>query len=132
MIVGFNVDSLNAEKKKGVPKGNLQVNYSPKIKSVEKASVRSFDDEVARINFSFAVNYNVGDQTGATIELEGNVLWNGDVDELIEHYEEEGSLPEEVRVPLMNDLYRKCISQSVGVADTLGLLPPIPTPRIDN
>jgi hypothetical protein len=31
----------------------------------------------------------------------------------------------------MNDLYRKCISQSVGVADTLGLIPPVPTPRIN-
>lgn len=131
MIVGFNVDSLNAEKNKGVPKGNLQVNYSPKIESVETATVRSFDDEVARINFVFTVNYNVGKETGAKIELKGNVLWNGDTEEIMESWEEDESLPDDVRVPLMNDLYRKCISQSVGVADTLGLLPPIPTPRID-
>ena len=131
MIVGFNVDSLNAEKKKGVPKGNLQVNYSPEIKSVEAADVRGFDEKVARINFGFAVNYNVGDKTGASIEMEGNVLWNGDTEELVDAWEEDESLPDDVRVPLMNDLYRKCISQSVGVADTLGLLPPIPTPRIE-
>jgi len=123
MIVGFNVDSLNAEKKKGVPKGNLQVNYSPEIKSVEEANVRSMDETVLRVNFGFAVNYNVGDETGASIEMDGNVLWNGDTEEILEHWEENESLPEDVHVPLMNDLYRKCISQSVGVADTLGLLP---------
>lgn len=131
MIVGFNVDSLNADKNRSTKNGNVQVNYSPEIKSVEKAQVNAFDDEVARINFSFTVSYNVGEQTAASIVMDGNILWNGDTDSIVESWDENGSMPEKVNQHIMNDLYRKCISQSVGVADTLGLIPPVPTPRID-
>jgi len=131
MIVGFNVDSINAEKGSGSNKGSLQINYKPVIESVEEVTVNAFDEKVAKIEFTFSVNYDVGDTTTSSIEFAGNVLWKGNTDELIEEWEENESLPEKIRAPLMNDLYRKCISQSVGVADTLGLLPPIPTPRID-
>lgn len=131
MIVGFNVDSLSADKKESAPQGNLQVNYNPEITGVESANVNAIDGVVAKINFSFTVEYTVGDATAADIVLEGNVLWNGNAEEVIDAWEEDGTLPENVNTPLMNDLYRKCISQSVGVADTLGLIPPVPTPRID-
>jgi hypothetical protein len=132
MIVGFNVDSLNAEKNRGTKNGNVQVNYSPEIKSVEKAQINAFDDEVAKIDFSFTVSYNVGEQTAASIVLEGNILWNGkNNDEVVDTWDEDGKLPDNVNKHIMNDLYRKCISQSVGVADTLGLIPPVPTPRIN-
>jgi hypothetical protein len=131
MIVGFNVDSLNAEKNRGTQNGNVQVNYTPKIISVEKAAVNAFDDEVAKIDFSFTVGYTAGEENAAKIVLEGNILWNGNVDEVVESWEENEELPEKVKKHVMNNLYRKCISQSVGVADTLGLIPPVPTPRIN-
>jgi len=130
MIVGFNIDSLEGSKTEGA-QGDLQVHYSPTIKNVEEATVSAFDDKVAKIDFTFQVNYNAGGETAATIELEGNVLWKGQLDDIMDEWEENEVLPEEVNVPLMNDLYRKCLSQSVGVADTLGLLPPIPTPTVE-
>lgn len=131
MIVGFNVDALNAEKKEGGGQGGLQVNYSPEIKDVKEAQVSAMDEPVAKIDFGFTVSYDVGDVTQAEIVLEGNVLWKGDIEEVLDKWEEDEELPENMEAPLMNDLYRKCISQAVGVSDTLGLLPPIPTPRID-
>lgn len=131
MIVGFNVDSLSADKKDSTPQGNLQVNYHPELLGVESAKVSAFDGEVAKINFKFTVEYTVADQTAAEIILEGNMLWNGDTDELVDSWEENEELPEKVNKVVLNDLYRKSISQSVGVADTLGLIPPVPTPRID-
>ena len=72
-----------------------------------------------------------GDTEAAAIEFEGNVLWQGDTEEIVDSWEEDEQLPESMNSSLMNDLYRKCLSQAVGVADTLGLLPPIPTPRVD-
>lgn len=132
MIVGFNVDSLSANKNRSTKSGNVQVNYRPEIQSVEKAQINAFDDEVAKIDFSFTVNYSVQDQTAAEIVLEGNLLWNSEVEEVVESWEEDGALPEQVNKIIMNDLYRKSISQSVGVADTLGLIPPVPTPRIED
>jgi hypothetical protein len=132
MIVGFNVDSLNASKNRGTQSGDVQVNYRPEIKSVESAKVNAIDNEVAKIDFKFTVNYSVKEQTAAEIVLEGNILWNGKNNQkIIENWEENEELPENVRKVILNNLYRKSISQSVGVADTLGLIPPVPTPRIN-
>ncbi|MFB6144944.1 MAG: hypothetical protein ABEJ99_00380 [Candidatus Nanohaloarchaea archaeon] len=131
MIVGFNIDSLNASKEEGAAQGQLQVNYQPVIEKVEEATVNAFDDNVAKIDFTFTVSYDVGETQAASITMEGNILWKGNTEEVIESWEEDEELPENVQKPLMNDLYRKCLSQAVGISDTLGLLPPIPTPRIE-
>lgn len=131
MIVGFNVDSLNADKKRSTGQGNLQVNYNSELLDVTSVEVNSFENEVAKIDFRFTVEYTVADETAAEINLEGNLLWNGDADEIVEHWEENNQLPGKVRKAVLNSLYRKSISQSVGIADTLGLIPPVPTPRIN-
>lgn len=130
MIVGFNIDSIEASKGEGA-QGDLQIQYNPVINEIEEATVNAFDDEVAKVDFTFEVNYRAGDEVAATIEFKGHVLWKGQLEEIMETWEEEEHLPEKVHAPLMNDLYRKCLSQAVGVADTLNLLPPIPTPRVD-
>lgn len=130
MIVGFNVDSIEASKGEGA-QGNLQIQYNPVIDSIEEATVNAFDDKVAKIDFTFEVNYQAGGETAASIEFKGNILWKGQLDEILETWSEDEELPEKVQAPLMNDLYRKCLSQAVGIADTLGLLPPIPTPRVN-
>jgi len=130
MIVGFNVDSIDASKAEEA-QGDLQIQYNPIIEEVTEATVNAFDDEVAKIEFTFEVNYEAGGETAATIEFQGNVLWKGHLEKVLESWEENGKLPEKVQTPLMNDLYRKSLSQAVGIADTLGLLPPIPTPRVN-
>ena len=130
MIVGFNVDSIDASKQENA-RGNLKINYVPEIENVESASVGAFDEEVAKIDFNFSVRYMAGDDVRAEINIAGNVLWNGDTESIVETWEEEGKLEESMRAPLMNDLYRKLLSEAVGIADTLSMLPPIPTPQVD-
>ena len=130
MIVGFNIDSIEASKEK-TAQGNLQVNYTPKITDVESVTVNAFDEEVARIEFDFKVGYNAGGKEAAKIEMSGNVLWKGNNEEIVDSWEEDESLPESIEAKLMNELYRKLLSEAVGVADSLGLLPPIPTPTVD-
>ena len=129
MIVGFNVTDLEASQEENV-QGDLQINYTPEIKSVEKTSVNAFEEEVAKIYYSFSVDYEADGQVGAQIKLSGNVLWKGNTEEIVEAWEENQQLPEKINAPLMNDMYRKLISEAVGVADTLNLLPPVPTPQV--
>lgn len=130
MIIGVNIDSINANKKAGT-KGNVQVNYQPEIKEVEEATVNAFDEKVARIEFSFGVVYNSNDQETARIDMGGNVIWKGGLEEILEQWEEDETLPSDMEVQLMNELYRKLLSEAVGVANTLNLLPPIPTPKVE-
>ncbi|MFB6116009.1 MAG: hypothetical protein ABEK10_00720 [Candidatus Nanosalina sp.] len=129
MIVGFNVNSIDAEKTEDIG-GNLQINYVPEIKEVTSTGVAAFDDKVAKIDFSFRVEYTAGDKVTAHIEMEGNVLWNGDTEKIVETWEDKDQVPENIRAPLMNDLYRKLLSEATGVADTLSMIPPIPTPQV--
>ncbi|MFB6203763.1 MAG: hypothetical protein ABEK01_04710 [Candidatus Nanohaloarchaea archaeon] len=130
MIVGFNVDSLEASKE-GSAQGNVQINYNPQIDNVEATEVNAFDEEVAKVDFTFIVSYEAGGTEGAQIKMAGDLLWKGNLEEMLEAWEEEQDLPEEVAPPLMNELYRKLISEAVGVADTLNLLPPVPTPQVE-
>lgn len=129
MIVGFNVTDLEASQEENV-QGDLQINYTPEIKSVERTTVNAFEEEVAKIYYSFSVDYEADGKVGAQIKLSGNVLWKGNTDEIVEAWEENQQLPEKINAPLMNDMYRKLISEAVGVADTLNLLPPVPTPQV--
>ncbi|MEF8880825.1 MAG: hypothetical protein V5A72_03275, partial [Candidatus Nanohaloarchaea archaeon] len=104
----------------------------PKIKDVTVENVNALEEEVAKVEFEFAVNYVAGEQKSAHITMSGNILWKGNVDEVVKSWEEDEKLPEKVNVPLMNEMYKKLLSESVGVADTLNLIPPIPTPKVQN
>lgn len=129
MIVGFNVDDLEASKNQDV-QGNLQINYMPELEDVESVTVDAFDDEVAKIDYTFRVQYEANETAVAEIKMSGHVLWKGQLESILETWEEENDLPDEVSAPLMNEMYRKLISESVGIADTLNLLPPVPTPQV--
>jgi len=131
MIVGFNISSLNAEKSEKA-RGNLQINYRPEIKNVEEARVNAFEDKVAKIEFDFTVDYQSNDSSVAQIAMSGNVLWKGDLETILEEWDENNQLPENMNTKLMNELYRRLLSEAVGVANTLSLLPPIPTPKVQN
>lgn len=131
MIVGFNIDSLNAEKD-GNTKRNLQINYRPEITDVEAVSVSAFEEEVSKISFDFTVSYEANGSEAAEISMSGSLLWKGNLEELEEAWEEDETLPDNLRAHLMNELYRRLLSEAVGVANTLGLLPPIPTPKVKN
>lgn len=130
MIVGFNIDAIEASKEDNA-RGNLQINYTPEITNVSSVRVSAFDEEVAKIEFDFTVSYEASGNKAAEILMSGNVLWKGQLEELKNEWEENEDLAEEVRAPLMNELYRKLLSEAVGVANTLSLLPPIPTPQVD-
>ncbi|MFB6204308.1 MAG: hypothetical protein ABEJ75_01550 [Candidatus Nanohaloarchaea archaeon] len=129
MIVGFNVDNLEASKKQEAA-GNIQINYLPELEDVEEVEVDAFEEKVAKIDYEFTVQYEADDSVIAEIQMSGNVLWKGQLEEILETWEEENDLPDQVSAPLMNELYRKLISEAVGVADTLNLLPPVPTPQV--
>ncbi len=131
MIVGFNINSLDAEKSEKA-RGNLQINYKPRIKNVEEARVNAFEDEVAKIEFDFTVDYKGNDSSVAQIDMSGNVLWKGNTEAILDEWEENERLPDSMNTKLMNELYRRLLSEAVGVANTLSLLPPIPTPKVQN
>ncbi|MFB6265884.1 MAG: hypothetical protein ABEI07_02255 [Candidatus Nanohaloarchaea archaeon] len=129
MIVGFSIREMEAEKKDS-KQGEMNVNYSSRITDVEEAEVPAIDEAVARVSFEIGIDYVQDDTEVADMEFEGTVLWQGDAEQLIEKWEEEEELDEDVAATVTNHVYRKCLTRAVGMADALELPSPVPMPRV--
>lgn len=129
MIVGFSLDSADAQKHDAV-QGNVNVNYRHRVDAVEAADVNAMGGTVARIVFTFDITYEQEDTTVADISFEGGVLWQQDADDLVNAWNEDDSLPDDVSAAAANHIYRKCLTQAVGLADALELPSPVPMPQV--
>lgn len=129
MLVGFSLDSLDAEKETN-PTGELNVNFSHKITDVEEADLSSFSEKVARISFKFKIGYASSSNHVAKIEFTGRALWKGELERIVKSWEEDDKLDPEMKIDFLNRLYKKILTQGVIIADTLNLPSPVPMPKL--
>jgi len=129
MIVGFSLQHAEADKE-SVSGGNFNISYRHRIEAVEQADIDAVTETVARVRFTFQVTYQDGDATAADIGFDGVVLWQDDADAVIDHWNDAAELPENVSNAVANHIYRKCLTQAVGLADALELPSPVPMPQI--
>lgn len=129
MIVGFSIDSIEAGQD-DMEGGETNISYSSGITDVEEADVDSLDDSIARIFFDLGLQYQQNGEDVAEMSFDGSVLWQGDADDIIERWEEDEELDEEVAAQVTNHVFRKCLTRAVGMADALELPSPVPMPRV--
>ncbi len=125
-IVGYNISSITAEKS-AVRTGRIDINSRPNITSVTK---RNMPDKktVIVIGFEFLTTYNpdigririVGEILYATQRLKG----------ILNTWEKEGKILEEVDVEIKNFLFRKCLTVGLILSENLQLPPPIMFPTL--
>lgn len=130
MIVGFSINKLEANREKDAGQGNIEVNYAPELKSVGERDVAAFEDKIAAISFSFVITFSKEKEEFAKISLAGEVLWKGKVEEIVDSWQENETLPGEMYESFMNSLYRRCLKRAVSTTETLNLPSPIPMPRV--
>lgn len=129
MIVGFSLQDLEAHTY-SPKRGDMNINYSHKITDVAEADVPAIDDDVARVHFTFNITYQKDGEDVADIAFDGTLLWQKDSEAVIEHWEENEALPEDVTPVVANYIFRKGLTQAVYLADTLDLPSPVPMPTI--
>ncbi|MDY6761458.1 MAG: hypothetical protein SVY41_00245 [Candidatus Nanohaloarchaea archaeon] len=129
MIVGFSIGSIDAEKM-GMKGGETNINYSSNLTDVQDAEVSSIDDEIARVSFEFGLTYQQSGDDVAEMSFTGDVLWQGG-DGLVEAWEEDETIDDDVAAAVTNHVYRKCLTRAVGMADALELPSPVPMPRVN-
>lgn len=129
MIVGFSLEHAEADKKQA-KQGELNINYRHDVTGVEEASVSAINDPVARIRFSFKITYRQNEEDVATINFDGNVLWQQNAEQVIETWDESGELDDQVSTAVANHIFRKCLTQAVGLADSLDMPSPVPMPKV--
>lgn len=129
MIVGFSLDRAEAQKHES-GQGNVNINHRHRIEDVDAATVNAVDDAVARIRFTFQVRYQQQDTTLADINFDGSVLWQQQNGDIVAAWDEQEELPDDVSKAVANHIYRKCLTQAVGLADSLELPSPVPMPQM--
>ena len=126
-IVGFSLSSMEA-KRTAMPSGEIKINSSPKVMSMKEAEVASLGKNALSFEFEFVTEYdpNIG-----TIKLTGELIYvDDDSDKVLEQWKRNKTLPEDVSIEVLNQLFRKCILRSSEIAEVLQLPLPMQMPRV--
>jgi len=128
MILGFNLQSIEAHVDEQNLTGNLDVNSTPNIEDVvEKKFDFLGENKAVGVKFSFKSSYGkAGD-----IILKGEVIYKvDDAKKTLRMWKDEGKLNEEMSLTVLNFVLGKCMAKAVDLADTLRLPPPMQFPRV--
>ncbi len=130
-VIGVNLKSINSKREKDIG-GNLKVNNTPKIKDVELKKVGSLDKEALSVDFEYSCKYKKeeDDEPAAEIEIGGEVLFmTDDPKGIVENWEENKDLPEELVIPTINSIMRKSLTKAIDLSESLQIPPPIRFPK---
>ncbi len=128
-VIGVNLRKIDSEREDDVG-GNLKVNNTPKIKEVKMRTVGSLGKEALSIDFDYLCEYSKDDEKIAEIEIGGEVLFlTDDPEGVLENWEENKDLPDEIVVPVINSIMRKSLTKAVDISESLQIPPPIRFPK---
>lgn len=127
-VLSFRLKKLSGDV--GEPKtGEVRITSSiPKIKNIEEREINiGVKEKILAIEFEFKVNYV---PTKASIKVEGEVLYKDENQkEILKLWKKEKKLNEEITLPLLNYIFRRCSIAAIKIADELQLLPPVKLPE---
>ncbi|RLI99628.1 MAG: hypothetical protein DRP06_03130 [Candidatus Aenigmatarchaeota archaeon] len=115
----------------GVPKGELKISSSlPKIKNiVEKdLEIAGNKTKVLVIEFESKTKY---EPTNAKINIGGELLYTDkNQEEILIQWKKEKKFDEKTSLKVINYIFKKCLVQSVKIADDLQLPSPMKMPEL--
>lgn len=129
-ILNINFTSINADRE-GVPQGNVKVNNNLSITNLEEANLGLEDTKKGiKITFSSTTQF---EPDIAEIVLDGEMTLLGNSEEaqkLLDTYEEKGTIHEDYRTKLLNNMMNKCSLESILISRELNLPSPVPLPKM--
>jgi hypothetical protein len=127
-IIGFNFTSISA-RADGEIKGEVSINSTPNIESIEKHDLGAFGiKEAVEIKFKFVTSYEpkVGE-----IEFKGDILYQvDDTKKILKLWKDGNKMEDKMALDLLNTIFRRCFSRAVELADSVRLPPPIRFPVV--
>lgn len=128
-VVGLHFNTFSGKRSdKPVPGGELKVNSTPKINEVKEVSLQGLDKKALSLEFEFVTDYapEIGE-----IKVEGVLLFvTKDNEEAVKQWKKDKSLPEEISVPVLNHLFRRCLLKIANMAEDLNLPAPLQFPMV--
>lgn len=124
----FNIDftKIQAEKQ-NVPQGDINVNNGINIEDIAEAKMAVAEGKTA-MNLTFTFKALFQPDIGS-VELDGTATLLADDDEatnILEHWEENESVPQEHGDQIINALMKKSSVQSILLSREVGLPSPLP------
>ena len=114
-----------------VSTGELKISSSlPKIKNIveKELGIAGNMTKVLAIEFEYETKY---EPTKAKINLSGELLYTDkNQKEILTKWEKEKKIDEKVSLHIINYIFRKCMIQSVKIADDLQLPSPLKMPEL--
>lgn len=128
-VIGYNLTKVIAEKKADVKTIN-SINTSIEFLNIEKDKIESIKDfEVIKVDFNFTVSYETQAEKKdstlkvAKIEMEGNLIFAASKEEAkdILKFAKKKDMPANIKVPLNNVVFKKCIVKALELEESLNL-----------
>lgn len=129
MIIGINLDFIEA-KKHSIPEGNIRIDNKTKITGIQEISTPFSKEKATKINFTFQTTYKTDKKAIGEIQVGGNVIVRGEREKIHETWTKEKKLPEDIALPVMNNILRKSITRVIDLSEQIMLPPPINLPLI--
>jgi hypothetical protein len=105
---------------------NLRVDHNSTVTLISELG-----DRQASVDFRFTANYHASEAVVGLIQLEGNLLWEGDAKALVKGWSSNGQMPPDVAQEIHTVIMSNCIPEAVILARELRLPPPIPIPQVN-
>lgn len=128
-VIGFNFTSISAHADEKNFKGDININSTPSIESVEKHDLSAIGIvNAVEIKFKFTTSY---EPKAGKIEFGGEILYQvDDAKKVTRQWKDGNKLDEKIALDVLNTIFRRCLSKAVEIADQLRLPPPIRFPIV--
>jgi len=128
-IIGVVFNSMEARINRSRASGKIKISSKPAIKNVEKRKISlPHIEDVLVINFEFETKYEP--ELGG-IKFTGEVLYTEEnIDEIVKEWEKKQVLKDSIAVPVLNAVFRRCLTKAIEIAEELQLPPPINFPVV--
>jgi len=105
---------------------NLRVDHNSTVSLISEIG-----EKQASVDFRFTANYRASEAVIGLIQIEGNLVWEGDARGLVKGWSSSGQMPPEVAQEIHTVIMTNCIPEAVILARELRLPPPIPIPQVN-
>ena len=134
-VIGFNLKKILAQRSLNFQRGPINTNIE--FTNVEKEKVDMLKDlEALKMSFIFSVNYSDQEKKDelkhGEISFEGNILLSSTKEESkdIQKSWKKKQIQENVRIPLINFILKKCSVKALALEEDLNLPSHIPFPQV--
>ncbi len=140
-IVGMRIVSIEGRKGASSNAPNININSVPKVTDVKEIDLTDFKKKALAMKFDFTTTYEPvvpGSAKKQKEPLMGSIVMAGELiylpentQKVVKQWKKNKQLPENMRVEVLNHLFRTCLLRIATIAEELQLPLPLALPKIE-